>query len=44
MRPTQAGDSQRMAERCHTWLERYSWFTDLVNELLDDMPGKWLDA
>ena len=26
------------------WLQRYSWFTDLVIELLDDEPGKPLDG
>jgi hypothetical protein len=29
-----------IAERRHTWLLHYSWFVDLVNELLDDVPGK----
>jgi hypothetical protein len=33
-----------MAERRHTWLEHYGWFTDLVIELLDDLPGKPLDG
>ena len=33
-----------MAERRHTWLEHYGWFTDLVIELLDDVPGKPLDG
>ena len=23
---------------------RYGWFVDLVNELLDDLPGKPLDG
>lgn len=33
-----------MAERRHTWLLHYSWFVDLINELLDDAPGKPLDG
>ena len=33
-----------MAERCHAWLLHYSWFVDIVNELLDDAPGKPLDG
>jgi hypothetical protein len=33
-----------MAERRHTWLQHYGWFTDLVIELLDDQPGKPLDG
>jgi hypothetical protein len=33
-----------MAERLHTWLQHYGWFTDLVIELLDDQPGKPLDG
>ena len=33
-----------MAERRHTWLEHYGWFTDLVIELLEDEPGKPLDG
>jgi hypothetical protein len=32
-----------MAERRHTWLQHYGWFTDLVIELLDDQPGQALD-
>jgi hypothetical protein len=33
-----------MAERRHTWLLHYGWFVDLVNELLEDEPGKPLDG
>ena len=33
-----------MAERRHTWLEHYGWFTDLVIELLDDVPPEPLDG
>ena len=33
-----------MVERRHTWLQHYGWFTDLVVELLDDVPGKPLDG
>jgi hypothetical protein len=33
-----------MAERRHTWLQHYGWFTDLVIELLEDEPGKPLDG
>jgi hypothetical protein len=33
-----------MAERRHTWLQHYGWFTDLVIELLDDQPVKPLDG
>ena len=33
-----------MAERRHTWLLHYSWFVDLVNEPLDDAPGKPLNG
>jgi hypothetical protein len=33
-----------MAERRHTWLQHYGWFTDLVIELLDDEPDKPLDG
>ena len=33
-----------MAERRAPWLLHYSWFVDLVNELLDDVPGKPLDG
>jgi hypothetical protein len=33
-----------VAERRHTWLLHYGWFVDLVNELLDDLPGKPLDG
>ena len=33
-----------LAERRHAWLEHYGWFTDLVIELLDDLPDKPLDG
>jgi hypothetical protein len=33
-----------MAERRHAWLLHYDWFVDLLNELLDDVPGKPLDG
>jgi hypothetical protein len=33
-----------MAERRAPWLLHYSWFVDLINELLDDLPGKPLDG
>ena len=33
-----------MAERRATWLLHYSWFVDLINELLDDLPSKPLDG
>lgn len=33
-----------MAEHRHTWLQHYGWFTDLVIELLDEVPGKSLDG
>jgi hypothetical protein len=36
--------ARAMAERRHTWLQHYGWFTDLVIELLDDQPGKPLDG
>jgi hypothetical protein len=29
-----------MAERRHTWLQHYGWFTDLVIELLEDEPKR----
>ena len=33
-----------MAERRHTLLQHYGWFTDLVIELLDDLPTAPLDG
>jgi len=33
-----------MAERRHTWLLHYTWFVDLLNELVDDVPGKPLNG
>jgi hypothetical protein len=36
--------ARAMAERRHTWLLHYSWFVDLINELLDALPGKPLDG
>ena len=33
-----------MAERRTPWLLHYSWFGDLINELLDDVPPKPLDG
>jgi hypothetical protein len=36
--------ARAMAERRHTWLLHYGWFVDLVNELLEDEPGKPLDG
>jgi len=36
--------ARAMAERRHTCLQHYGWFTDLVIELLDDQPGKPLDG
>jgi len=33
-----------IAERRHTWLQHYGCFTDLVIELLNDLPGKPLDG
>ena len=33
-----------LAERRHAWLLHYAWFVDLINELLDDQPGKPLDG
>ena len=36
--------ARAMAERRHTWLQHYGWFTYLVIELLEDEPGKPLDG
>jgi hypothetical protein len=33
-----------MAERRAPWLLHYSWFFDLINELLDDVPSRPLDG
>jgi hypothetical protein len=33
-----------MAERRHAWLLHYSWFVDLINELLDNLPSRPLDG
>ena len=33
-----------LAARHKPWLTRYDWFVDLVNDLLDDRPGKPLDG
>jgi hypothetical protein len=35
---------QALNTRHKPWLMRYSWFVDLVNELLEDEPGKPLDG
>jgi hypothetical protein len=35
---------QALTTRHKPWLMRYSWFVGLVNELLDDLPGKPLDG
>ena len=39
-----AAMKQALNTRHKPWLMRYSWFVDLVNELLDDEPGKPLDG
>ena len=39
-----AAMKRALTTRHKPWLTRYSWFVDLVNELLDDVPGKPLDS
>jgi hypothetical protein len=39
-----AAMKRALTTRHKPWLMRYSWFVDLVNELLDDLPGKPLDS
>ena len=39
-----AAMKRALTTRHKPWLMRYSWFVDLVNELLDDAPGKPLDG
>jgi hypothetical protein len=39
-----AAMKRALTTRHKPWLMRYSWFVDLVNELLDDLPGKPLDG
>jgi hypothetical protein len=36
--------ARAMAQGNARWLAQYAWFTDLVNEMLDDRPGKPLDG
>jgi hypothetical protein len=36
--------ARAIAERRHTGLLHYSWFVNLINELLDALPGKPLDG
>jgi hypothetical protein len=38
------GLGRAMAERRAPWLLHYRWFAELINELLDDAPGKPLDG
>jgi glutamyl-tRNA reductase len=36
--------ARAMAERREPWLNHYSWFVDLLNEMLNDLPDKPLDG